>query len=316
MDKFKIVWRQVKVFLKKHWLPVSGAGAFILLLIMFMPIFRSSWLYFPESLRAKIALRKIAESTEKMYYCREDCQAKRLLYQNIIGGALSSKTDEILPDLEAVILNKNVLAETREQLIGLWQGANLPVSGNLKNFCADSLQDFQLRAQLINSWPELNSSSFDSELVGNFKTAKSENEQVAALSLLADKDSPLVISTIWQIILGNYQVKVKEQAFFLLANLSNKPEVYWPENISNLRLVLEGDSFPTPLKDKAILALGDYYDLYPQETESLLVDVVNQPESFNDYQRSFAIDILNNNRELKVASLNLSLEDWSAYYNN
>ena len=103
MDKFKIVWRQVVVFLKKYWPQATISGVFIILFIMFLPIFRSSWLYYPESLRAKIALRKLAESTEKIYYCREDCQAKRLTYKNIITSALANEKEKLLPDLEMVI---------------------------------------------------------------------------------------------------------------------------------------------------------------------------------------------------------------------
>lgn len=316
MDKFKIIWRQVVVFLKKYWPQATGAAIFIVLLIMFMPVFRSSWLYYPESLRAKIALRKIAESTEKMYYCREDCQVKRLTYQKIISSALSSQKEKLLPDLEKVILDKNILSETRMVLISLWRAANLPITDNIKNFCADNNQDFNLRAELINAWPELSNNSFASELVGNFKTATSDTQRLAALNLLTDNNNPLIISTIWQIILGDYSDKIKNQAFFLLANLSNKNDVYWLENISNLRTILESDSFPNRLKDQAILILGDYYNLYPFETESLLIDIVSRPQYFDDYQRSFAIDILNNNRSLKIATLNLSQADWNAYYNN
>ena len=311
MDKFKIVWRQVVVFLKKYWPQATISGVFIILFIMFLPIFRSSWLYYPESLRAKIALRKLAESTEKIYYCREDCQAKRLTYKNIITSALANEKEKLLPDLEMVILNKETLPETRKLLLRLWQDSTLPPSDNLKN-----IQDFNLKAELANVWPELGNDSFAGEIVGNFKTAKNDVEREAVLDLLVSKSNPVVINTIWNIILGDYSDKVKVKAFFLLANITNKELAYQTGDVDKLRSILESAKFPHRVKDQAILALGDYYSAYPVASESLLVDVINRPQYFDNYQRSFAIDILNNNRDIKIPNLNLSQEDWDTYYTN
>lgn len=311
MDKFKIVWRQVVVWLKKHYLAASGGAAFVILLVMFLPVFRSSWLYYPESLRAKIALRKLAESTEKIYYCREDCQANRLTYKKIIAQALTLEKEKLLPDLETAILDKKVLPENRRLLVSLWQESGLKPSDNLKN-----VQDVNLRAELVSVWPELGDNSFISELVGNFKTAKTETEKEAALDLLIGKNSPIVLSTIWNIILSDYSDGLKVKAFFLLANLDNKQQVYQADDVTKLRSVLESGNFPHRVKDQAILALGDYYVFFPEPSELLLVDVVNRPQYFDNYQRSFAIDILNNNREVKVANLNLSQTDWDTYYTN
>jgi hypothetical protein len=307
MDKFKIVWRQVIVFLKKYWPQVTGASVFVILLIMFMPVFRSSWLYYPESLRAKIALRKLAESTEKMYYCREGCQAKRLLYKNIIVRALASEKERILPDLEAVILDEKVLPETKKLLITLWQDSGLPPSDNLKN-----TSDLSIKS----AWPELSDDAFINQVISNFKKAKSDSEREISLDLLTTKNHKNIISLIWDIILGTYSDFIKTKAFFLLANLDNKQQGYQVEDIAKLRSILESADFPHRLKDQAIFALGDYYGFYPAESEWLLVDVFNRPQYFDIYQRSFVIDILNNNREVKVDNLNLSQADWDKYFNN
>lgn len=311
MDKFKIVWRPVVVWLKKHWPFVAGGALFVILLIMFLPVFRSSWLYYPESLRAKIALRKLVESTEKLYYCREDCQGKRLSYKNIIASALVSQKENLLPDLEKAILDPTILPENRRLLIALWQESKLPPSDNLLN----SL-DFNLKSDLVRVWPELSNNSFISEIIGNFKTAKNDLERLTALELFLDKNNSLIINTLWQIIFGDYSDAVKKKAFFILANLDNKAEIYQEAEVLKLRSLLESADFPHRLKDQAILALGDYYPLFPGATESLLVDVVNRPQYFDDYQRSFAVDILNNNRELQVSGFELSPAAWDAYFNN
>ncbi len=307
MDKFKIVWRPVVVWLKKHWPAATSVSAFIILLIMFLPVFRSSWLYYPESLRAKIALRKLAESTEKMYYCREDCQMKRMLYKNIITEALALKKEIILPDLEKVILDEKVLPETRRLLVELWRESGLPPTDNLKKFA-------DLNLKVI--WPELSDIGVIGQLIVNFKKAKTDVDREAILDLLIYKSNSEVIGLIWDIILKPYSNVLKVKAFFLLANLEDKQQLYQVEDIARLRSVLESAEFPHRLKDQAIFALGDYYPFFPTESELLLVDVFNRPQYFDDYQRSFVIDILNNNRQEQVANLNLSQEAWDAYYLN
>ena len=193
----------------------------------------------------------------------------------------------------------------------MWQDSTLPPSDNLKN-----IQDFNLKAELVNVWPELGNDSFAGEIVGNFKTAKNDVEREAVLDLLVSKSNPVVINTIWNIILGDYSDKVKVKAFFLLANITNKELAYQTGDVDKLRSILESAKFPHRVKDQAILALGDYYSAYPVASESLLVDVINRPQYFDNYQRSFAINILNNNRDIKIPNLNLSQEDWDTYYTN
>lgn len=316
MDKFKIVWRQVVVWLKKNWLIVSGMSLFIILLLMFMPVFRSSWLYYPESLRAKIALRKIIDIRAKDYYCRESCQENLRLYQQFVRESLINKNQDITSDLEKAILTPSILPENRRLLITLWQESKIPPSETLINFRNDSSQDFFIRSQLVSAWPELEGDSFAGEILGNFKTAKDDASKLVFLDLLNGQSSQLIINNLWEIILGNYSLSVKEKAFFLLANLDNKESLYVLADVTNLRAVLESADFPHRLKDQAIFALGDYYPFYPVETEQLLVDVFNRPQYFDDYQRSFVLDILNNNRSLKVASLDISATDWENYFNN
>ena len=232
-------------------------------------------------------------------------------YKNIIASALVSQKENLLPDLEKAILDPTILPENRRLLIALWQESKLPPSDNLLN----SL-DFNLKSDLVRVWPELSNNSFISEIIGNFKTAKNDLERLTALELFLDKNNSLIINTLWQIIFGDYSDAVKKKAFFILANLDNKAEIYQEAEVLKLRSLLESADFPHRLKDQAILALGDYYPLFPGATESLLVDVVNRPQYFDDYQRSFAVDILNNNRELQVSGFELSPAAWDAYFNN
>ena len=316
MNKIKMIGRSLKIFVKKHWLICTGSLAFGLLLLMFLPVCRSSWLYFPDSLKARIALKKLAAASETAYYCREDCSATRLLYQNIIRSDLAKEKEKLWPDLESVIINIKVLPEVRSSLIKIWQDSGAKPSEKIKNVYTDSNQPFELRAQLADAWPELVDSSFYYEIVGNFKTASDDKSREAALDLLINKNDPIIISLIWKIILGDYSDVLKNKAFFLLANINDKKTAYQTSDVDSLRAVLESGDFPHRVKDQAILALGDYYDFYPEASEQLLSDVVSRTKYFDNYQRSFAIDILNRRRAIKLTPPELSQVDWDLYFTN
>lgn len=316
MKKMKIVWQKVKEFAKKHWLICAGSFGFVLLLMMFIPVFRSSWLYYPDSLRVRIAIKKLAASSETAMYCREDCSAKRLLYKNIISSSLVREKEKLLPDLENVIVSNKTLEEIRTLVIKIWQESGQEPSQKLKDFYNNPTNPISLRAQLAAAWPDIAGPSFYSEIIGNFKTASSDKEKEANLSLLVGRSDPIVLKLIWEIILGDYPDILKTKAWFLLANIDNKKLAYQMSDLDNLRAVLESGDYPHRLKDPAILVLSDYYLYYPELSEALLVDVINRTKYFDAYQRSFAIDILNKYRVVKIPGPQLSQADWDIYFTN
>lgn len=312
----KTVWQNVLVFLKKNWLVCAGSFGFIILLMMFLPVFRSSWLYFPDSLRTRIALKKLAAANEAALYCREDCSAKRLLYKNIISSGLSQEKEELLPDLEAVILDSKTLPEIRSLMIAIWQDNGFEPSEKMMEYYNNSSNLFSLRAQLARAWSQISSASFVGEIIGNFKTAQSDQEKENLLSLLTGRSDQIVTNLIWNIILGDYSDNLKSKAWFLLSNIDNKQTAYQAIDLDNLRAVLESGDYPHRLKDSAILVLNDYYLYYPELSEALLLDVTNRAKYFDAYQRSFAIDILNRHRTIKLPNLEISQADTDTYFRN
>lgn len=311
-----MVWRQLKVFFKKHWL-ISGLGAgFIILLLLFLPIFRSSWLYYPESLRAKLALKKLEVATEKDIYCREDCQAKRLLYKNLIYEFAVKNQFNFKQDLENSILKPGVLPEIRMLFISIWQELKWDITPAIQNYYSDLNNPLEIRSSLTIAWPELKNPSFFKEVVSQFYNSKNTKEQINLLDLLISSDDKSVLNLIWDLILGDRDDSFKRKAFFLLANIANKQSAYLVADVIKLRSILENGDYPHRIKDLAIMALSDYYDFFPELTEELLVDVVNRSRYFDSYQRTFAIEILNKYRAEKIPLPELSQEDLGIYFSN
>ena len=316
MYQLKIIWQKVKTFLKKYWIICVGSLIFLLLILIFLPIFHSSWLYYPEPLRAKIALRKLTNSQETAVYCREDCSATRLLYKNIISSALIKNKKELLPDLEKTITGSNVLSEIRVLLIKIWQESGEEPSEPIKAFYNNTNNPLVVRMELAKAWPQLNNTSFLAEVIGNFKTSSNDQERLSLLDTLRGSSEPVVTKLIWDIILNDYPNSLKTKAWFLLANINDKKLAYKESDFDNLKFILEAKNYPIRLKDQAIFILGDYYLFYPELSESLLVEVANNFKDFDNYQHSFVIDILNRHRTVKLAVPELSQTDLDAYFNN
>lgn len=311
-----MVWRWLKVFFKKHWL-ISGLSlGFIILLLLFLPIFRSSWLYYPESLRAKLALKKLEAATEQDIYCREDCQTKRLLYKNLIYEFASQNQSDVKKDLEVSILKPNILPEIRMLLISMWQELKWDITPTIQNYYSDLNNPLEIRSSLAVAWPELKSSSFFKEVVNQFYNSTNTKEQINLLDLLISSDDKSVLNLIWDLILNDKENSFKRKAFFLLANITNKQGAYLVSDVIKLRSILENGDYPHRIKDLAITALSDYYDFFPELTEELLVDVVNRSRYFDVYQRTFAIEILNKYRLEKIPMPALSQEDLDIYFSN
>jgi hypothetical protein len=282
---------------------------------MFWPVFRSSWLYYPEPLRAKIAISKLAADKQTAIYCREDCLANRLLYKNIIVSALKSNKD-LLTDLEVLIINPKVLTEIRFLVIKIWQESGAEPSPKLKEFYSNSDNAFNLRLDLAQAWPQLVTDSFSAEVIGNFKNSSSDQEKIVLLNSLLGKSDPVITKLIWEIILDDYSSSLKNKAWFLLANIENKQSAYQVADLETLKTILDSKDYPVRLKDRAVLILSDYYTFYPDLIETLLVEIVNRSEDFDTYQRNFAIDILNKQRAVKLPNLELSQAELDAYFNN
>jgi hypothetical protein len=316
MAQGKISWPITIGFLKKYWPWLAGGGSVALLVLLFWPIIRFSWLDYPEALRGQIALKKLAASRETSFYCREDCQAKRLLYQRLITAAWTDQRTAIKSNMEKLILDPKTLPETRRQMIDLWQSSGEAPSDKLTNYVGQTGNLLAIKIDLTAAWPELGQENLVNELVGSFKTATSTEQQAELLSLFQNHHEAPVIDLLWDLILNDYPDNLKAKAFFLLANVTDKAEVYQAADLAKLQTVINDPAYPARLKDRAIQALDDYYLYYPKESEALLLSVVEQPERFDKYQRSFAIEILNGRRAVKLATLDLSQADWDAYYHN
>ncbi len=301
--------------IKKHYYLSISAGSLILLLILFSPIIHLSWLAYPESLKIRIALNKLIDSYKLGNWCREDCGLKRLLYEDIITKALSHDAGAYQSLMDKQILNNNLTAEVRAELLKLYLINNSSASAQMKNFVVDSTNDFNARVQISKAWPEIKSPSLFSEIIGRYQASSKLDEKLSLLNFLSGQNDPLIISTLWSIVSGNDDEILKKQAFLLLANVNDQATVYSLADLDKIKKILEDNTYPPRLKDQAIFLLSDYYKYFPVPSELLLTSIINN-DLYDLYQQTFAINILNNIKLGNLRLPELSQADWNIYYNN
>lgn len=315
MKKIKTILKKVWVIIKKHYYLSLACLTLLIIIILFSPIFHASWLAYPEALKARIALKLFINTYDQNSYCRDDCGAARLFYSNIIITALNSKDNSYLKLIEKQILKPETPDEARLDLLKFCKTNQVPVTSNIKNFYLDTDNDFRLRAQLAKTWPEISSTSFVAEIIGRYKRSASVTEKITLLDLLSNRSDNLVFSLFWEIVLGGDGYDLKAKALFLLSNAPRKDLVYQIGDLEYLQLVLEDINYPERLKDSVIWLVNEYYSYFPNESQDLLLKVANG-ENFDNYQKTFAINILNKQNSTSFKTPELSLADWDIYFNN
>jgi hypothetical protein len=314
MNKIKFFLKRSIVWFRKHYYAGIGLSLFLILLVLLSPIIHSNWLYYPEPLKVRIALKKFIYSFEQYSYCREDCEAERLFYIDIIKSSLNSNQSyETL--IQKEIFDIKIPEETRKELLKIYKSNNLTAPVSIKNFYMNSQNDFSIRAALVEAWPEISNTSFVSEVIGRYKNSASVKEKLALLDLLDEQSDDLIFTLLWNITLGDEGDDLKRKAFLLLSNIDRKDLFYKTEDLDNIKLILNDSNYEMRLKDLAIWLLNDYYQYFPVLSENILMMVANGLQ-FDNYQKTFAINILNYQKSANLKLPDLNQEDWNNYYKN
>jgi hypothetical protein len=314
MNKINFFLKKMVTWFRKHYYLGSCCILFFILFILLLPILRSNWLAYPESLKIRIALSRFINSFEKYTYCREDCAAERSFYSKIIEDSLFSNNN-YQGIIQKEVFKSDISNETRLELLKLYKNISPLAPADIKNYYINPSNNFMIRAALSETRPELNNASFLSEIIGKYKNSISVAEKLVLLDFLDGQSDALVFSLLWEIVLNNEGEDLKKKAFLLLASIDRKDLVYKITDLNNIQLILNDNNYEMRLKDSAIWLLNDYYQYFPVPSETLLLSVINGSQ-FDNYQKTFAINILNNQKLINLKIPELTQSDWKSYYNN
>lgn len=315
MDKIKKFLREALAELKKHPYASITAGILFLLLILFLPVLRFNWLSYPASLRTRIALQRLLSSIESDVYCREDCSLKRHLYESVISDSLRKKSLGSRELMERYILDPDLSTETRKYLLKIFNTSGMEASDAIKEFVPNPGNDLNVRIQIAKAWPGYYPDSLNKEILKAYDKAKTFEDKLSILRMLEGEESQESVSLVWQVLSSEREPDLIRQALLFLSNMQNKKLVYAAEDLYKLKTFLEKADNSARLKDQAILLLNEYYDYFPDESTSLLIEVING-DDYDNYHKAFASNILNKHRAIQLPLPLLTDEDWDSYYNN
>ena len=219
-----------------------------------------------------ICLEKLKKSYNNEVICREECYLNRKEYYS----CLSKKIDKNLVKIEKIIKDEEESITFRSDLIdflsSLYGKENVPIFLNEYLLNEEGSED--IKGKIIYSYDFSNG-----------------------------------LDSYFQILEGDYPLKIKKAAIYKISNYSNSEE-YSLEQILKIKELIFDNNFDKKIRPDLVLVLANYRDLYKKEVDSVLEEIINSKFDNDNISRAFAADILG--RE----SLDVDELEWQEYLSN
>jgi len=237
---------------------------------------------------AELNLEKLRRSFAEDIICHEACAADR-------EAARAALVAEIKPDPEG-------------------KGARL-----LKKYFLDEDNEINFRLSLVSIISETagaaNPPDYISVLMTGSGSALIRSEILAYFdaTVLGAVDNPF--DYYYGILRGEDDLLVKLAAVKAIGALSEEKYFFGEDQLSFIKQLIFNSGTEKRLRQPLILLLSDYYSLFPEEVNSILVAFYSADASGDSISRAFAADILNRLGGEDLAIPEVDSAEWEAYYN-
>ncbi len=219
-----------------------------------------------------ICLEKLKKSYNNEVICREECYLNRKEYYS----CLSKKIEKNLVKIEKIIKDEDESITFRSDLIdflsSLYGRENVPIF--LNEYLLTEGGSEEIKGKIIYSYDFSNG-----------------------------------LDSYFQILEGDYPLKIKKAVVYKISNYSNSDE-YCLDHILKIQELIFNNSFDEKLRPDLVLLLASYRDLFRDEIDSILEEVINFKFDNDNISRAFAADILD--RE----SIEVDELEWQEYFSN
>jgi len=272
--------------------------------------------------RSVLALGSLEESYRREKICHEECSVWRQTQEGLIIVDLKSDLEKRKNKLVKRILNywraEDGDLEFKKELVRisfLAYGRENPPE-YLSDYLVDSRAEQSLVREIISQFDieKMNRQNLKSTLLNKIKNATSSQEKTEALKTLGGLEDDQEINNYFFILTSSESLELKREAIKNISAVLDKKSFFTLsqlETISNL--ILDMGTDPS-LRQELSLLLGDYYLVFPAETEKIWRDVYEK-DGLDNISRLFSADNLNHLSGTNLALPEISPSEWESYYN-
>lgn len=268
--------------------------------------------------RGEVALVKLEKSFLNEAICHEECFLRRQKEIEIIKAELEKGSARLEKRIVAYCFKTETVFEFKKELIRIL--AAVYGKNNLPAYLNDYLIDPRADVRLIREiWAvfaprTVNSSDLLANLHRRIITAADEAEKIEAVKTLAKVGGGSEIDNYFLLLNSEAGVAVKKQAISGISNVLEKSKYFTLDQLVLLKSFILAPETDKRLRQEMVLLVGDYYLLYPQESEAVWQAVYDN-NSLDIISRFFSADSLNHLADKKLELPAVSSTDWADYYN-
>lgn len=312
-----------KIFLKGRALKLAPKRGIVLALAVFVfLVFLYCLVLFLNVTRAEIALSELDKSYRLEKVCHEDCSLWRETKIKLVVSDLKNNYKKSDKKIAARIYKfwqaKDTPAEFKVALIKIiYQsyGASKPPI-YLTNYLKDSGANPNLVREIISSFNlnPSNTGALASDLLGEIKNATSSATKVEALKTLRQLNNDQEINNYFYLLTSTEDWPVKREAIRNISAIREKSSIFTKDQLSVLKELILSLATEARLRQELVLLLGDYYLVYPSESEAIW-RLVSADKKLDSISRAFSVDSLNHLVGTKLPLPIVTPDDWANYYN-
>jgi hypothetical protein len=311
--------KKVAIFKKKVLIFLLALLLFVFV-FLFFSFYGSWWRFWPQSIKASIAINRLAVSVYNNSDCRDFCYFEQLNYEKVISESLNNK--RIFNRLIRVIFNENDNLNWRLRALGIILKSEIIdleyFLGKAQKFINNPEGSHQIKQRLILSFKtDLDYAQYLDELrfeILDGKLNSSEiKESLSFLLILNELSSDLVLEILNKSsdvsLIKDFVSKISSSNYYSLVS-----DDYRLEYASVLeKIFLKFNNYD--LRSLIIFSLADFLSENLKEDYSSLLQKLYFHEESDKFSKFLIADILNSYSDKNYAYPEISQVEWEDYYN-
>lgn len=265
-----------------------------------------------------MALAELEKSYANEPICHGKCDLWRREREQIIVNDIKNKREDINKRIEqywSILPDNSQFKIEIVQIIFLAYGENNPPVF-IKDYVDNPKANLNLLREIIIRFNSLavNNRRLINNLGQLIKSTSSSEIKIEAVQTLKEINNDEEIENYFKILAADSDLDLKLEVIKNISNIRDKKEIYTLGNLEVIRSIILNPDSEKHLRQSLVQLLGDYYLIYPKESQELWQAVYENLE-LDNISRNFSGDYLNHLANMNLDLPSVSANDWEEYYN-